>query len=98
MIPLACDNRLTRQPPQGILHGLMQRSVKAPHAAFGRGETAAPGRHLKPGQPAGDPATLGGVQYRQRRPCGEAGLARSALSALEPEGERALGEAVSWAE
>jgi len=98
MVPLACDNRLTRQTLEGILHGVVQGGVKAPDAGFRRGEAPALRRHLQPGQPAGDPATFGRVQCRHGRSRREGRLTQANVSALEPEGERALGEAVSWAE
>lgn len=98
MVPLACDNRLTGQSRRGILHGLMQGCVKAQDAGSRRGLAAAVGRHLQPSQPAGNAATLGGIQSRQRRPCRKGRVARAGVPTLKPEGERALGETVSWAE
>lgn len=98
MVPFGCDNRLTGQAPKGILHGLMQGGVKAADAGFRRGEPPAQRRDFQPGQPAGDPAAFGRVQGSQCRAGCEGRQTGTAVSALEPGGERALGEAVSWAE
>jgi hypothetical protein len=98
MVPLSCDNRLTRQPLQRILHGLMQGCVKALDTAFRRPGAPAFGRDIEPGEPAGDPAALDGIQRRQRGPDGKGRLARSGVTGFQPRAKRTLCESVSWAE
>jgi len=98
MVPLSCDNRLTGQSRQRILHGLMQVCVKALYTGLRRPRSAALRGHVEPRQPARDPATLDGVQRRQRGTGGKSRLARAVMPSLQPGGKRTLREAVRGAE